>query len=64
MGFFRKITEEEHPKPAQELVELRAAVQKAQLPEAVAAIAAKELERLEKTDASVAEYTASTTWIT
>jgi ATP-dependent Lon protease len=57
MGFFRKITEEEHPKPAQELVELRAAVQKAELPEAVAAIAAKELERLDKTDASVAEYT-------
>ncbi len=57
MVFFRKATEEEHPKPAQELVELRAAVQKAQLPEAVAAIAAKELERLEKTDASVAEYT-------
>jgi ATP-dependent Lon protease len=57
MGFFRKITEEEHPKPAQELVELGAAVQKAQLPEAVAAIAAKELERLDKTDASVAEYT-------
>ena len=57
MGFFRKTTEEEHPKPAQELVELRAAVQKAQLPEAVAAIAAKELERLDKTDASVAEYT-------
>ncbi|MCG2770802.1 MAG: endopeptidase La [Desulfobacterales bacterium] len=51
------MTEEEHPKPAQELVELRAAVQKAQLPEAVAAIAAKELERLDKTDASVAEYT-------
>ena len=57
MGFFRKTTEEEQPKPAQELVELRAAVQKAQLPEAVAAIAAKELERLDKTDASVAEYT-------
>ena len=57
MGFFRKMTEEEHPKPAQELVELRAAVQKAQLPESVAAIAAKELERLDKTDASVAEYT-------
>ena len=57
MGFFRKTTEEEHPKPAQELVELRAAVQKAQLPEAVAAIAAKELERLDKTDPSVAEYT-------
>ena len=57
MGFFRKTTEEEQPKPAQELVELRAAVQKAQLPEAVGAIAAKELERLDKTDASVAEYT-------
>ena len=57
MGFFRKMTEEEHPKPAQELVELRAAVQKAQLPESVAAIAAKELERLDKTDPSVAEYT-------
>ena len=57
MGFFRKMTEEEHPKPAQELVELRAAVQKAQLPEAVAAVAAKELERLDKTDPSVAEYT-------
>ena len=52
MGFFRKMTEEEHSKPAQELVELRAAVQKAQLPEAVAAIAAKELERLDKTDPS------------
>jgi ATP-dependent Lon protease len=57
MVFFRKVTEEERPKPAQELVDLRAAVQKAQLPEAVAAIAMKELERLDKTDASVAEYT-------
>jgi ATP-dependent Lon protease len=57
MGFFRKATEEELPKPAPELAELRTAVQKAQLPEAVAAIAAKELERLDKTDASVAEYT-------
>jgi len=57
MGFFRKATEEDLPKPAQELVELRTAVQKAQLPEAVAAIATKELERLDKTDPSVAEYT-------
>ncbi len=55
MGFFRK-TEEERPKPAQELLDLRAAMQKARLPEAVAAVAAKELERLEKTDPSVAEY--------
>jgi ATP-dependent Lon protease len=57
MGFFRKATEEERSKPAQELMELRAAVQRAQLPEAVAVIAGKELERLEKTDPSVAEYT-------
>jgi ATP-dependent Lon protease len=56
MVFFRKATEEERPKPAQELVELRTAVQQAHLPEAVAAIAMKELERLEKTDPSLAEY--------
>ncbi len=56
MGFFRKATEEERPKPAQELVELRTAVQKAHLPEAVATIAIKELERIDKTDPSVAEY--------
>ena len=53
--FFRK-TEEERPKVSQELVDLRAAVQKAQLPEQVAGVALKELERLEKTDPSVAEY--------
>jgi ATP-dependent Lon protease len=63
MGFFRKTTEEEHPKPTQELVELRAAVQKAHLPEVVAAIAAKELERLDKTDPSVAEYTIGTNYL-
>ncbi len=57
MGFFHKTTEEERPKPAQELVDLRTAVHKAQLPEPVALVAAKELERLEKTDPSVAEYT-------
>jgi ATP-dependent Lon protease len=56
MGFFRKATEEEHSKPPQELVEIRLAVQKAKLPEAVAAVALKELERLDKTDPSVAEY--------
>ena len=39
MVFFRKATEEERPKPAQELVELRTAVQQAHLPEAVAGIA-------------------------
>jgi ATP-dependent Lon protease len=55
MVFFRK-TEEERPKAPQELADLRAAVQKAGLPEGVAAVAAKELERLEKTDSAVAEY--------
>ncbi|MGB8993669.1 MAG: endopeptidase La [Desulfobaccales bacterium] len=57
MGFFWKATEEEGSKPTQELVDLRTAVHKAQLPEAVAAIAMKEMERLGKTDPSVAEYT-------
>jgi ATP-dependent Lon protease len=57
MVFFRKTTEEEErSRPVQELVELRTAIQQAHLPEAVAAIALKELERLEKTDAAVAEY--------
>ena len=57
MVFFRKTEEERPPKPAQELADLRAAVQRASLPEAVAAVARKELERLDKTDPSVAEYT-------
>jgi ATP-dependent Lon protease len=56
MVFFRK-TEEERPRVAQDLLDLRAAIQKANLPGDVAAVALKELERLEKTDPSVAEYT-------
>ena len=56
MVFFRKSEEERPPKADQELVDLRAAVQKARLPESVATVAVKELERLEKTDPSVAEY--------
>jgi ATP-dependent Lon protease len=55
MVFFRK-TEEERPKVAQELVDLKAAINKAKLPETVVAVALKELERLEKTDPAVAEY--------
>ncbi|HEX9882390.1 MAG TPA: response regulator, partial [Desulfobaccales bacterium] len=55
MVFFRK-TEEERPKVAPELADLRTAIQRAQLPEALTAVALKELERLEKTDPSVAEY--------
>jgi len=53
--FFRK-TEEERPKPSQELTDLRGQVEKARLPEAAAGVALKELERLEKTDPAVAEY--------
>jgi ATP-dependent Lon protease len=53
--FFRK-SEDEAVKPSPELAALRAAVNKAKLCEAVAAVAQKELERLEKTDPSVAEY--------
>ncbi|MGA9459345.1 MAG: S16 family serine protease [Desulfobaccales bacterium] len=56
MPFFRKSEEERPPKPARELLDLRAAVEKAQLPEAAARVALKELERLEKTEPSVAEY--------
>jgi len=55
MIFFRK-GEEERPKTGQELVDLRAAINKAHLPPEVLAVALKELERVEKTDPSVAEY--------
>lgn len=55
MGFFRK-TEEQRPTIPQDLLDLRVAIEKARLPENVAAVALKELERLEKTDPSAAEY--------
>jgi ATP-dependent Lon protease len=55
MVFFRR-AEEERPKVSRELAELRTAIQKAQLPESVHHAAVKELERLEKTDPSMAEY--------
>ncbi|MCL4503582.1 MAG: endopeptidase La [Deltaproteobacteria bacterium] len=57
MVFFRKTEEERPPKPDHELADLKAAVQRANLPEPVAQVARKELERLDKTDPSVAEYT-------
>ncbi len=62
MVFFRKV-DEERPKLSQDLVDLRAAIQKAQLPEPVVAVALKELERLEKTDPSVAEYSIGQNWL-
>jgi ATP-dependent Lon protease len=56
MIFFRKPEEEEKPKIAPELRELKDAMPKAQLPEHVAGVVARELERLEKTDPSIPEY--------
>lgn len=55
MIFFRR-TDEERPAASKELADLRTAIQKAQLPEPVAGAAMRELERLEKTDPAVAEY--------
>ncbi|MFZ5864572.1 MAG: endopeptidase La [Thermodesulfobacteriota bacterium] len=55
MGLFRK-PPEERPGTPQDLVDLREAVSKACLPENVLPVATKELERLEKTDPSAAEY--------
>jgi ATP-dependent Lon protease len=60
--FFRK-TEEERPKSAPELEELRAGLTKATLPEAASAVAGKELERLERTDPSLPEYTIGLTYL-
>jgi ATP-dependent Lon protease len=58
MIFFRKPeeTKEEEAKLPPELRELRDAVPKANLPEHVAEVVARELERLEKTDPSIPEY--------
>ncbi|GAB6124716.1 S16 family serine protease [Humidesulfovibrio idahonensis] len=56
MIFFRKTEEEAATGPAKGLDDLRGQVREAALPDSVAAIVAKELERLDKTDPSVAEY--------
>ena len=53
---FRK-TEPEIPKTSPELDEVRTALEKAQLPEVAAQVARKELERLEKMDPGLPEYT-------
>lgn len=55
MGFFKK-NHEERPAVPQELIDLRTALDTARLPEHVAPTAFKELERIEKTDPSAAEY--------
>ena len=62
MAFFRK-SEEHQPSVPQDLLDLRTAVERARLPENVAAVALKELERIEKTDPSAAEYSIGTTYL-
>lgn len=55
MAFFKK-TEDAQPSVPQELLDLREGIAKARPPEQVASVMLKELERLEKTDPSAAEY--------
>jgi ATP-dependent Lon protease len=62
MSFFKK-TEEQRPTIPQELLDLREAVDKARLSQRVLTVAMKELERLEKTDPSAAEYSIGLTYI-
>jgi len=63
MIFFRKPEEEQAPTSGKGLDELRGQVKGAALPEPVAAIVAKELSRLDKTDPSVAEYSIGLNYI-
>ncbi len=65
MALFRKSTrmEEEAVQESQDLVDLRNAVEKAELPEPAGQTVVKELERLEKTDSSSPEYTIGLNYI-
>ena len=65
MVFFRKSdkSEGECVNTGQDLDDLRAAIEKAQLPETVAVQAAKELERLQKTEPSTPEYSIGLNYI-
>ena len=63
MIFFNKTEEEPAQTSGKGLDELRGQVKGAALPESVAAIVAKELSRLEKTDPSVAEYSIGLNYI-
>ncbi|MBU1231143.1 MAG: response regulator [Proteobacteria bacterium] len=63
MIFFRKPEEEQAPSTGKGLDELRGQVKGAALPESVAAIVAKEMGRLDKTDPSVAEYSIGLNYI-
>lgn len=65
MALFRKTTktEESPPQSDQEIEDLRVAIDRAELPETVDTSARKELERLEKTDPSLPEYTIGLNYI-
>jgi ATP-dependent Lon protease len=60
--FFRK-TQEDRSKENPEPEQLRAAIAKGGLPETVAGVALKEVERLEKTDPTLPEYTIGLTYL-
>lgn len=62
MSFFRK-TEQPEPVIPDELVHLRSEILKAKLPDNVRSVALKELDRLEKTDTSAAEYPVGISYI-
>ncbi len=62
MSFFRK-TRPEPPITDDDLLDIRKAIDKAKLPEDVDVIVRKELERLEKTDPSTAEYSIALNYI-
>ncbi len=62
MGFFRKNDEPQNTIP-QEITDLRKAVINAKLPEHVHSVCLKELEGLERTDPSVAEYTIAVNYL-
>ncbi|MBF0474583.1 MAG: response regulator, partial [Deltaproteobacteria bacterium] len=65
MTFFQKPKKPEEPaEPVnQELADLRTAIERVQLPEAAVAVAKKELERLEKMDPGLPEYTIGSNYI-
>lgn len=62
MGFFRKTDQQETAAP-QEIEDLRAAVENAKLPENVGVVCSRELDRMERTDPSVAEYSIGVNYV-
>ncbi len=63
MAFFRKQQQDDQPTISQDLIDLRETVKKAGLPEHILPTAQKELDKLEKTDPSLPEYTIGLTYL-